>query len=130
MTRFFFWLLRDISVHPLFTFHLLQYNMIVNKTGEPTPVYHNKGVSTMNRKQQPSRPASSQGYDCPLTRKHVFVQLKGNKNSLPGEPAVCSSIGECGCNVVQIIYGMSYTVDWHKCCLYSLFKEQDSDLDH
>lgn len=84
----------------------------------------------MNRKQQQSRPAGSKEYDCPLTRKHVFVQLKGNRHTVPGEPAVCSSIGECGCDVVRIIYGMSYTVDWHKCCLYSQFKRRDNGRDH
>lgn len=84
----------------------------------------------MNRKQQQPRPEGSKEYDCPLTRKHVFVQLKRNKHTVPEEPAVCSSIGECGCDVVQIIYGMSYAVDWNKCCFYTLFKGLDNGLEN
>ena len=79
----------------------------------------------MSRK--PHRSANSKEYNCPLTKKHVFVQLgKGNRRTVHREPVVCSHIGECGCDVVKIIYGMSYTVDWKKCCLYSFIKEQDS----
>ena len=74
----------------------------------------------MNRKQKKqSSPADSKEYNCPLTKKHVFVQLgKENRHTVHREPVVCSHIGECGCHVVEIIYGMSYTVDWKKCCLY------------
>ncbi|MCI5148438.1 MAG: hypothetical protein D3916_03415 [Candidatus Electrothrix sp. MAN1_4] len=84
----------------------------------------------MNKKQQHPRQITRKEYDCPLTQKHVFVQLKGNRRTVPREPAVCSSIGECGCNVVEIIYGMTYTVDWKKCCLYSLIKEQGNGLEN
>ena len=58
-------------------------------------------------------------YSCPLAQTQVYVQLKQNIKNACQEPEVCSNIGECGCGVVQIIYGMSYTVDWKKCCLYS-----------
>ncbi len=63
---------------------------------------------------------TSKTYDCPLTKKHVQVQL--NSKAVDREPAVCSNIGQCGCDVVEIVYGMSYTVDWKKCCLYSTIK--------
>ena len=56
-------------------------------------------------------------YDCPLTHQHV--QLKIKKNTHNDKPECCSNIGQCGCNVVRIIYGMSYTVDWKQCSLYS-----------
>jgi hypothetical protein len=58
-------------------------------------------------------------YDCPLTQKHVNLQIKQDQNSTCDKPELCSNIGECGCGVVKIIYGMSYTVDWKKCSLYS-----------
>ena len=73
---------------------------------------------------------TSKAYECPLTKKHVLVQLKGDTQSINSEPELCSNIGECGCDVVEIIYGMSYTVDWKKCCLYSTIREQGSSLDH
>ncbi|WPD25060.1 MAG: hypothetical protein SD837_10950 [Candidatus Electrothrix scaldis] len=79
----------------------------------------------MRRKQQHLRPVNSKEYDCPLTKQHVFVQLNGNRHTVHREPVVCSNIGQCGCNVVELIYGMSYIVDWNKCCLYSLIKGQD-----
>ncbi|MCI5221253.1 MAG: hypothetical protein D3924_00870 [Candidatus Electrothrix sp. AR4] len=68
-------------------------------------------------------------YNCPLTHKHVNLQLKkiaGRSRSTvcATEPELCSNIGECGCGVVKIIYGMSYTVDWKKCSLYSSITEQ------
>ncbi|WP_446008072.1 hypothetical protein [Candidatus Electrothrix sp.] len=66
---------------------------------------------------------TSKAYNCPLTQKHVQVQL--NNQAMDREPEVCSSIGQCGCDVVEIIYGMSYTVDWKKCCLYSIIKGQE-----
>ena len=71
---------------------------------------------------------TSKAYECPLTRKHVLVQLKGDKQASNSEPEACSNIGECGCDVVEIIYGMSYTVDWEKCCLYSAIRELGSSL--
>ncbi|WP_339135861.1 MAG: hypothetical protein WGN25_19085 [Candidatus Electrothrix sp. GW3-4] len=71
-----------------------------------------------------ARHTTSKAYDCPLTQKHVQVQLKKNTHAVGREPEVCSNIGECGCSVVEIIYGMSYTVDWKKCCLYSTIREQ------
>ncbi|MDU9047553.1 MAG: hypothetical protein Q3M30_01795 [Candidatus Electrothrix sp. Rat3] len=58
-------------------------------------------------------------YDCPLTHKHVQLQIKQGAQEMRDEPKCCSSVGQCGCDVVQIIYGMSYTVDWEKCSLYS-----------
>jgi hypothetical protein len=58
-------------------------------------------------------------YDCPLTHKLVHLQIKQDQKSLCDEPKLCSNIGECGCGVVKIIYGMSYTVDWKQCSLYS-----------
>ncbi len=73
---------------------------------------------------------TSKAYNCPLTKKHVQVQLKRNAQAVDSEPEVCSSIGQCGCDVVEIIYGMSYTVDWKKCCLYSTIKEQESGLEN
>ena len=73
---------------------------------------------------------TSKAYDCPLTKKHVQVQLKNKTQAVGREPEVCSNIGECGCGVVEIIYGMSYTVDWKKCCLYSTIQEQNSVLDN
>ena len=69
-------------------------------------------------------------YSCPLVKTHVQVQLKKNRHAVGREPEVCSSIGECGCGVVEIIYGMSYTVDWKKCRLYSTIKEQAGRLAH
>lgn len=75
---------------------------------------------------------TSKAYNCPLTKKYVQVQLKSTpKNTsqaVAREPEVCSNIGACGCGVVEIIYGMSYTVDWKKCCLYSSLQEQRSCL--
>ena len=62
-------------------------------------------------------------YDCPLTRKQVNVQIRQDQSSMCNEPKLCSNIGECGCGVVKIIYGMSYTVDWKKCSLYSTITE-------
>ena len=62
-------------------------------------------------------------YDCPLTHKHVQLKMKQDAQKVYEEPECCSNIGQCGCNVVQIIYGMSYTVDWKKCSLYSSFTE-------
>lgn len=58
-------------------------------------------------------------YDCPLTRKHVQLKMKQNAHKDKQKPECCSNVGQCGCTVVQIIYGMSYTVDWKKCSLYS-----------
>ncbi len=74
----------------------------------------------------------SEAYDCPLTKKHVHVQvqLKQNSRCVAREPEVCSNIGECGCGVVQIIYGMSYKVDWKKCCLYPAIKEQKEYIEN
>ncbi|WP_339137238.1 MAG: hypothetical protein WGN25_04395 [Candidatus Electrothrix sp. GW3-4] len=72
----------------------------------------------------------SKTYDCPLTKKHVHVQLKCGTQAVGKEPEVCSNIGECGCGVIKIIYGMSYTVDWKKCCLYSILKEQGCCLEN
>ena len=77
-----------------------------------------------------ARQTTSKTYDCPLTRKHVHVQLKNKARTAGQEPEVCSNIGECGCGVVKIIYGMSYTVDWKKCCLYSMLKEQYGGLEN
>ena len=77
-----------------------------------------------------TRYTTSTAYDCPLTKKHVQVQLRNNTQAVGSEPEVCSNIGECGCSVVEIIYGMSYTVDWKKCCLYSTIKEQGSCLEN
>jgi hypothetical protein len=71
---------------------------------------------------------TSKAYDCPLTKKHVQVQL--NSQAMNREPEVCSNIGQCGCDVVEIIYGMSYTVDWKKCCLYSTIKQEGSSLEN
>ena len=62
-------------------------------------------------------------YDCPLTRKHVQLKMKQGAQHAFGEPECCSCVGQCGCDVVQIIYGMSYTVDWKKCSLYSSVRE-------
>ncbi|MCI5142002.1 MAG: hypothetical protein D3909_09830 [Candidatus Electrothrix sp. ATG1] len=62
-------------------------------------------------------------YDCPLTRKHVQLKMRQNAQKVFNEPECCSNAGQCGCDVVQIICGMSYTVDWKKCSLYSSFKE-------
>jgi hypothetical protein len=76
------------------------------------------------------RHTTSKAYDCPLTKKHVQVQLKNNTQAFSREPEVCSNIGECGCGVVEIIYGMSYTVDWKKCCLYSTIKEHTDCLEN
>lgn len=75
-----------------------------------------------------ARQTTSKAYNCPLTKKHVQVQLKSTPQAVDREPEVCSNIGACGCGVVEIIYGMSYTVDWKKCCLYSSLKEQGSCL--
>lgn len=72
----------------------------------------------------------SEAYDCPLTKKHVQVQLRQNSKYVGREPEVCSNIGECGCGVVQIIYGMSYTVDWKKCCLYPVIKDQKKYIEN
>ncbi|MCI5141901.1 MAG: hypothetical protein D3909_09295, partial [Candidatus Electrothrix sp. ATG1] len=69
-------------------------------------------------------------YECPLTQKHVYVQLKSNTQAVSREPEVCSNIGECGCKVVEIVCGMSYAVDWKKCCLYSTIQEQCSGLEN
>lgn len=77
-----------------------------------------------------ARQTISKAYKCPLTRKHVSVQLKGGPQDVGGDPELCSNIGACGCNVVEIIYGMSYTVDWKRCCLYSTIKEQCSCLEN
>ncbi|RWX51587.1 hypothetical protein VU01_11124 [Candidatus Electrothrix marina] len=77
-----------------------------------------------------ARQTTSKAYDCPLTQKHVQVQLKNNAQAVSREPEVCSNIGECGCGVVKIIYGMSYTVDWKKCCLYSTIKKQTGRLEN
>jgi hypothetical protein len=71
---------------------------------------------------------TSKAYNCPLTQKHVQVQL--NSQAVESEPTLCSNIGQCGCDVVEIIYGMSYTVDWKKCCLYSTIKEQGRGLEN
>jgi hypothetical protein len=60
-------------------------------------------------------------YDCPLTHKHVQLKMRQNAQEVCEEPECCSCVGQCGCNVVQIIYGMSYTVDWKKCSLYPSF---------
>jgi hypothetical protein len=73
---------------------------------------------------------TTKAYDCPLTKKHVQVQLKRNTQAVGREPEVCSNIGECGCDVIEIIYGMSYTVDWKKCCLYSTIKKQGTCLEN
>ncbi|MCI5148979.1 MAG: hypothetical protein D3916_06255 [Candidatus Electrothrix sp. MAN1_4] len=70
----------------------------------------------------------SKAYDCPLTKQHVQVQL--NSQAMDKEPTVCSNIGQCGCGVVEIIYGMSYRVDWKKCCLYSTLQEQGRCLEN
>lgn len=75
-----------------------------------------------------ARQTTSKAYDCPLTQKHVQVQLRNKTQAVGREPEVCSNIGECGCGVVEIIYGMSYTVDWKKCCLYSTIKKQTGCL--
>jgi hypothetical protein len=60
---------------------------------------------------------------CPLTKKHVNLHIKqtaqNNRRSACNEPALCSNIGECGCGVIKIVYGMTYSVDWKKCSLYS-----------
>ena len=77
-----------------------------------------------------ARQTTGTTYECPLTRKQVLVQLRKNAQTVGNEPEVCSNIGGCGCDVVRIIYGMSYTVDWKKCCLYSTIKEQASRLEH
>ncbi|MCI5144558.1 MAG: hypothetical protein D3923_03305 [Candidatus Electrothrix sp. AR3] len=58
-------------------------------------------------------------YDCPLTNKHVQLQIKEQLGSTCNEPKRCSNIGQCGCEVVEIIYGMSYQVNWKKCSLYT-----------
>ncbi|WP_446010268.1 hypothetical protein [Candidatus Electrothrix sp.] len=62
-------------------------------------------------------------YDCPLTHKHVHLKIKQNIQEMCQEPQCCSCVGQGDCKVVQIIYGMSYTVDWKKCSLYSSFTE-------
>ncbi len=62
-------------------------------------------------------------YDCPLTHKHVQLKMRQNAQKMCEEPECCSCVGQGGCNVVQIIYGMSYIVDWKKCSLYSSFTE-------
>ncbi|WP_339136348.1 MAG: hypothetical protein WGN25_00460 [Candidatus Electrothrix sp. GW3-4] len=62
-------------------------------------------------------------YDCPLTHQHVQLKIKQSAYEMRAEPECCSCVGQCGCDVVQIIYGMSYTVDWKKCSLYSSFTE-------
>ena len=64
-----------------------------------------------------------EGYVCPLTGKRVTVQVKEmssvvSENAVQREPEVCSNIGVCGCQVVEIVSGMSYQVDWRKCSLY------------
>ncbi|MCI5145761.1 MAG: hypothetical protein D3923_09565 [Candidatus Electrothrix sp. AR3] len=58
-------------------------------------------------------------YDCPLTHKHVQLQVKEQQGSQCGQPEVCSNIGQCGCGVVEIVYGMTYQVNWKKCSLYT-----------
>lgn len=77
-----------------------------------------------------ARNTMNKAYNCPLTRKHVSVQIKDSIQDIGREPEICSNIGECGCNVIEIIYGMSYSVDWKKCCLYSTIKEQSSSLEN
>ena len=62
-------------------------------------------------------------YDCPLTHKHVQLKMKQNVQQMCEEPECCSCVGQGGCDVVQIIYGMSYIVDWKKCSLYSSVAE-------
>jgi hypothetical protein len=49
--------------------------------------------------------------------------MKQSAQKMCEEPECCSNVGQCGCDVVRIIYGMSYTVDWKKCSLYSSFTE-------
>jgi hypothetical protein len=68
-------------------------------------------------------------YNCPAAQKHVDVLIKKdvlnqNHGSLCSQPESCSSIGECRCGVVQILFGMTYAVDWKKCQLYSQITEQ------
>ena len=75
-----------------------------------------------------ARHSNSKAYDCPLTQKNVLVQLSLEATSR--EPEFCSNIGECGCDVVEIIYGMIYSVDWKRCCLYSTIQEQGSCLEN
>lgn len=72
-----------------------------------------------------TRQTSGKMYDCSLTKKQVLVQLRENAQPVGDESPVCSNIGGCGCDVVEIIYGMSYTVNWKKCCLYSTIKQAD-----
>jgi hypothetical protein len=71
----------------------------------------------------------SRTFNCPAAKKYVNVQIKQNeqhRKSCPAglQPEACSSVGECSCGVVKILFGMTYAVDWKKCKLYEEITEQ------
>ena len=68
-------------------------------------------------------------YNCPAANKRVQVHIKQDAQSRQDcpvcrQPQSCSSVGECSCGVVQILFGITYAVDWKKCQLYSQITEQ------